>query len=312
MIKLDNTLQPLDSDLTAYANAADAAARRALIGAVGTALEITTALQDLALDPLQPTKISADVLPDTIEGRFTLADATGTVIANNQIASVNGIPAVGNGTELEGTLLGTRRSSFGRQVTNGELVAGLITKLASIPISAERIANVQEITVDGDVELMFSAAGYLGEIDLYWVLTDYMNYNAITAFGSGSSFVGCVKADVITSGVKVQSYQIRMVAPMLIGYAAGTPPFTYNTYTVRQKPIIPGGSIAHALTSAIPFAGTPLASGFVNHGGANKLSITTAAHMTPVDCNLSLFVGFGADAAFGGTAQIGGMLRAQF
>lgn len=59
--------QAADDDLTDYANAADAAARRALIGAVGTALEITTTLQDLTLDPLQPTKISKDFMPPVLE-----------------------------------------------------------------------------------------------------------------------------------------------------------------------------------------------------------------------------------------------------
>ena len=96
MIKLDNTLQPLDADLTAIAaltttsagrnllTGANAAAIRAQIGAVGTALEITTALQGAEADP---TKIGVEYMPDPFEvGNVVLADPLGAALADGAIS----------------------------------------------------------------------------------------------------------------------------------------------------------------------------------------------------------------------------------
>ncbi|MEY3894807.1 MAG: hypothetical protein RLZZ214_326 [Verrucomicrobiota bacterium] len=69
--------QPLDADLTNYAGAADSAARRALIGAAGTALEITTALQGAALDA---TKIGAEYMPEELSVEGVVLGQQGEII----------------------------------------------------------------------------------------------------------------------------------------------------------------------------------------------------------------------------------------
>jgi hypothetical protein len=97
-IAADATKQPLDSDLTAYAGAADAAARRALIGAVGTALEITTALKGAENDA---AKIGTEYMPDDLEvDTLQLADQSSVVLAAGQVAlDDNGRVIVGNGSK---------------------------------------------------------------------------------------------------------------------------------------------------------------------------------------------------------------------
>ena len=113
MIKLNQTLQPLDLDLEAFAAGTPATAlgdstaqanRRGMIGAVGTALEITTALQGVEADP---TKIGAEYLPDTLPNVILdLADTSAMTLSNGQLgADAEGNPVVHNGVTLGGEAL---------------------------------------------------------------------------------------------------------------------------------------------------------------------------------------------------------------
>lgn len=83
MIKLNQTLQPLDLDLEAFAAGTPATAlgdstaqanRRGMIGAVGTALEITTALQGAEADP---TRIGTEYMPLTLDVDYIVVGEAG-------------------------------------------------------------------------------------------------------------------------------------------------------------------------------------------------------------------------------------------
>lgn len=90
--------QPLAASLTAYAAAVSSAARRALFGAVGTAAEITTALQGAEADS---TKIGAEYMPASLPvDSLTYSDQSGVLLDPGETAlDDNGRVIVGNGVK---------------------------------------------------------------------------------------------------------------------------------------------------------------------------------------------------------------------
>lgn len=119
----------------------DKADLRSDIGAAGTALEITTALQDVALDPLQPTKISKDYMPEQIESQIQLGDTSGVALPVGQLG--------GDGTANvyihDGSTTGGIRLM--RDVPMPSQNSCLFTHTLATPSSAAKFVKLGEIVV---------------------------------------------------------------------------------------------------------------------------------------------------------------------
>ena len=166
---MDAAKQPLDSDLTAFAAGTPATAlgdstaqanRRGMIGAVGTALEITTALQGVEADA---TRIGTEYMPEIVDvDGVTLADSSavelpsGTLGLNADGRLVIHDFATTGGIDAEGMIL---RGLLSHTVSDS-IAADQIIEIASGVIPAAMLTNNEYFSITGSIFIRNQLSGY--------------------------------------------------------------------------------------------------------------------------------------------------------
>jgi hypothetical protein len=272
------------------------------LGSTETTASIIAKLGGAAADP---ERIGTEYLPERIEGIFELADATGTVIADRQIAGVNGLPAVGDGATLEGKLLGQRITRTSGSKTAVQLQSVVFDKLLSIPVSAESLTNQRSLYFDIAAILEFSADSYPTPPLIYVALTDYTGFVAFTTHTEINN-LGC-RIGFGTFPVADTVFQV--VGPMgcNIAKVVAAPPFlTTDKYRIRQNTNSYEGATLTKLA-----AGASQVTRLTNHGLSSPVTASKAPS-TPEDCMLSFYLYIPASAAETRTLKYNLTVKSEF
>lgn len=289
----------LQSEVLARA-AADVVLDNAKIDADPNA--VTLVLQGLEADP---DRIGSEYLPEEIEGKFTLADATGSVILNGQIAGVLGKASLGDGVTLEGNLMGARITRATGSRTAVELQSASLLKILSIPVSGERLFNQTALYFQIEAVIEFSSNSFPQTPIIVMALTDYTGFTAFSTVSEINNLgVNFGFGSFPTSN---SVFQVSGAMACDINFVAATPPFvTRNTYRLREKTLTSQGATLIQGT-----AGSGAISSLLNYGAGNPVTASKAP-INPEDCNLSFYLSIPASAAETRTLKYGLTVRSEF
>jgi hypothetical protein len=264
-----------------------------------------TILDKLKGTEADPDRIGVEYLPEVIEGTFELADATGTVIADQQIAAVNGHPSYGDGETLEGNIMGSRIKRVSGSKSAVDLQSNVLQKLLSLPVSGESLANQRSLYFDVSAILEFSSNSFPQAPIIVAALTDYTGFVEFTT----STEINNLGVQIAFGAFPVADSVFQVVGPAAcnIAFVAANPPFiTLDKYRLRQRDLTYQGATLNKIA-----AGSSQALPIVNLGGG---SVATASKCpsTAEDCMLSFYLVIPASAGETRTLKYSLTVKADF
>lgn len=262
-----------------------------------------------------PDYIGQEYLPQVIEGRFQLADGTGTVIAANQMALVNGAVAIGDGVTLEGTLLAPRIERLSQTLVNGDITGGKIIKLAAFPVSYEALAALKQRLFEIDLTVNFISDTYANSLtrtaalQLGIMYSDFVGApDPVTSFGTASDpqcvFIG------LNTATDAYNWKLRGILPIKTQFTNPVPGVLTPSYTVHAEGSGTGTYTDLARFEVLTFNnGTgvfDITAGYFNNTSGETINTEapSSAASDADDCSISVFLKIPADAGFTGTANI--------